>query len=314
MESKTVDSSKDTAPILFKWLSKPVPFIYINDPSKHCIAMDLEFSENKEAYTVIGVGALNYYLTDFVNPEPDKFFVLHDKEKSTFFISLDNTPDVFWYQFATKEEIEEILPEFIKTYNPKEYPVHTRNNKIGMIEACGFIGTERLFQTETRLDKDKTKEYKLDDKSKFTILEDEFVKNDYTEIFFWGSYWCDYPYSRKCISDYAHVVKLINTSTKQVEGGKYYSTSFRTIYSKSVIELRDEYGAYIAFVKYIPTIKNNHIKEINKKFQRDYPLDMPVDVILVLQKYPFVSEENMTHFFDSSCKDILQENGSVDKT
>lgn len=223
---------------------------------------------NDTDYYILGSGQLSQYLHDLFYEKTDNFNILYYPPDKKFYMQLHDSTFVHWHQFNDSKELIEKLPHLIEIYNPKEHIIDFDS------QSNAVIATKESI--------DEIRE-----------IEDEMFYNKYTEVFFWGSKWKDFPFDRSKVKNYGHLLELEAKHASHQFNDKYYSTSFRTLYSKSIIEFIDYNELYyLVQIKYPSTkMEDEHIREINKTLERYYPLDFPIDIVLALRSYVYCPED-----------------------
>ena len=112
-------------------------------------------------------------------------------------------------------------------------------------------------------------------------------------MYIWGSNWHDYPFERtyNSYNTFENINKT-KEALKQINDD-YYSIGFRTMYSKSIVNIIDYNGIYIVDINYNSGFENEIINKINNKLSTDYPLNLPLDVIMFLNEFPFINHINI---------------------
>jgi hypothetical protein len=222
----------------------------------------------KNPLYVMGTGLLSRDdLTDLFYQKPHEFRMIYQPGTHKMYMQLNDSSYHFWHVFDCSQDLINHLPYLIGIYNPTEYQVEYKSGVVAI------IATKQMFRIHD--------------------IEDQLFENDYTEVFFWGSRWKDFPFQRREIKNYGHLLHLTAKHAHNQIEQNYYSTSFRTLYSKSIIEIIDVNDSYyLVEIKYCSTnMDSQHISVINKKLERYYPLDLPIDVVLALQEYVFCPED-----------------------
>lgn len=228
------------------------------------------------SYIVVGICEINSFIKLNIDDDVKQYmYLITDKDYKKLFLSLDITYPIFWYSFDTKKSLIDSFDSVYEAYNQKKYTIdHT--------SVCrGFIGTEKMLDVD------------------IDSIENHFIMNKYTEPLLWGSKWKDHPFrhvylsvsnntnlnSRKNIIYTSQAMRQIDSSTHHI--------SVRSQLSKSVITVEDNEGAYIVNIQYNPLhltgLKNNPISNINKLTGSEYPDDIPMDILISIINFPFVT-------------------------
>jgi hypothetical protein len=157
-----------------------------------------------------------------------------------------------------------------ESYNPKEYNLNFKNN------CRGFIGTDDALEGD------------------IDYITNQFIINPDSECLFWGSKWRDYPFRSLFNGKVSHkqILMMASQAMKQSEG-EPFKLNVRSKFSKSIITIEDYKGIYIANVKYNPIEYKGIEKILTNNKDRDYPLDLPIDVITSMMIYPFLSHNSI---------------------
>jgi hypothetical protein len=234
-------------------------------------------------YEIIGVMQINkklkkltvgYLNTDFY------LYIITDYKK--MYVSISITPFDFWYEFTSMKDLKNFLLESLNVYNPDEYNLNHKNN------TRGFIGTESMLGIN------------------ILGIERNLILNKFTEILTWGSFWEDYPFREYIIENDLSIIDR-NTlgiqAMKQVENK--YEISIRTLFSKSIINIENYDGAFIVNIYYNPVTSNNAINNINKKYDRNYPDNIPMDVILSIVNFFYQNHISLLDMNDISISNFI---------
>lgn len=185
-------------------------------------------------------------------------YILTNKSFNKLFISIGICNPTFWYLINdNKDFINKIINIYTNNYS-----------------------LNHLNLYKTILDIDKNINLK-------TILSN----NKYLENELWGSSWKDYPFRNikmsKSIERNKIYQQILNKeSLKQLNN--IFTISCRTIYSKSIITIHNENDIFFITIKY-NKIKTEQNKTISKKFKKNIPNNLPIDVVLYLYKLNIIS-------------------------
>lgn len=191
----------------------------------------------------------------------DNIFII--KSNNNEYISIGKSVPAYWIKIDDNKE--DIINEYLKTQN-EEYESFE-----SIIRA--FIGTNYILNL------------------KMTNIESQLIIDKYTDNYIWGSKWDYYPFEKKKYlqSELFNVTKM---AMEQIEN--YYSFSIETLYSRSIVTIIDYDGIYIVEIQYNPvSINEENIKNINNKLGTNYPIDLPIDVLIVLNKFPFIDHKGI---------------------
>lgn len=243
---------------------------------------DNNFDDLKEFEIIAGLPINKKLKNETLGYANSNFYLFLISNHTSLYLSLSVTPKDYWYSCRSIKELKRFLFDAKSIYNPTEY-LTTFTNQISAVIA-----------------------YKEDHDmiDQITEIEKNLILNRYSEVLTWGSFWDDYPFRDK----FNNLDKLTNhdrltlstIAMKQKDG--QYTVSIRSLFSKSIIKLSWHNRLYTVDVFYEP-IENEQIKNINKTFNKYFPLNMPLDVILMLKEYNFydfryyleeMNEQNMT--------------------
>lgn len=197
------------------------------------------------------ISDVNYYLLE------------NDKTKEQY-ISIEQSAPCYWIKVGDLS-VEQQVKQIEKVYNVKEY-------KKNMPKICrAFIGTKDMLNIN------------------IDQIVNNLVLNLNSEMYVWGSYWEDYPFERNSDgqNNFQNIYKT-KEALKQINDD-YYSIGFRTMHSKSIVTVIDYQGIYIVDINYCPTDEHKLIEKINSELSTDYPLDMPIDILMLLNSFPFIN-------------------------
>ena len=224
--------------------------------------------DNYLSYTIIAQAEINLKLKVIKGSESKNqyLYFLTDKEYTVLYICLQVCHPAFWYKYDNRKDFLDIYDDLYDSYNKTEYildyPCSCR----------GFIGTEKMLEVDIE------------------TLENHFILNKYTEVLLWGSKWKDNPFRETYINNkvptkqhvvYAsHAMKQVNDET--------YTANVRAEFSKCILSVENHDSAYILEARYTP-IKSPQIEIINKILDREYPTDIPVDIIISVINLPYLT-------------------------
>lgn len=239
------------------------------------ISQDLieQFNLNVEEYKnykIIGICHINNNLKLINSDVNDFMYLITDKEYKILYISIGKCHPIFWYKFTSKKSFLNNFDKIYELYNPLNYVLNFENN------LRGFMGTERMLSLSIH------------------DVENHFLLNRYSDKLIWGSKWTDHPfrneYTKKNINSVDSII-LTGQAMRQ-ELDNYYSVSVRTSYSKSIIKVISYDDIFILEIKYNP-INTNQIEKINQTFGRKYSYDIPIDIIMTIINFPFLTHSDI---------------------
>ena len=197
----------------------------------------------------------------------DKYIITTD-DFNSLYISVGQCHPLFWYVFTSFEEFILLFDQIYEIYchhNTVPYSNYVR----------GFIGNDVMLE--------------------LTIhdIENHLLLNPYTDKLIWGSLWKHHPHRTEYESgNVSHIDSIIYTGQAMRQNDSEYSVSILTEYSKSELKITHYEEAYLLEVKYNP-IKSFKNKVINELFKRNYPEDLPIDVIIAIINFPFITYGNI---------------------
>ena len=241
-------------------------FLHINDTNM------VAFIQKFKNYEIIGFFEVNAHLSNpDIGSTAMKMYLISDTNFRELYMALCGTTPDHWYHFKSRKDLFNVFDFIYEQYNLKNYI--TKFEKTSR----AFIGTFKMLEMN------------------ITEIQDIFILNTFSETFFWGSKWTDYPFRDM------HTFKQLDNRERMLlqmqameQIPSMCSINFRTIITKSIVTVEVCNGAYIINIQYNPiTINDSIIKRINKLYQKYYPLDLPLDVIAVIEYFPFVDHINL---------------------
>lgn len=207
------------------------------------------------------------------------FILKYDKK---ICLSISHSHPLFWYYFTDKNSFMRNFDNIVNTYNQVQYNMDFANHSRGM------MGTEEILGLS------------------IYDIENHLILNDYCEKLLWGSLWRfrDHPFRNQYSYDeVTHSDSIVYTgqAMRQIDLNTY-SVSVRSQFSKSIITIEKIENSFIIDILYNP-IKSPQIENINKELSRGFPIDLPIDVVITLINFPFV-----THLQALKMKPIKENN------
>ncbi len=195
-----------------------------------------------------------------VDREPTKLFIIVNSNHTELFIATETIIPQLWYKI--EHDYAERIAHIVSVYDHKDYDIK--------------------YETTVRYFLGNSNEY--DDVDK---IHDYFILNNFTEVLLHGSAWKTYPEKlRESIQNRnigpREFNKMCLYAERQTENS--YSISTHSIYSKSKIKFEDNNGTHILQISYNPIV-NKSIDVINNIKDTNYPDDVPVDLLMVLEKF-----------------------------
>lgn len=131
-------------------------------------------------------------------------------------------------------------------------------------------------------------------------IELELLKSNTVETLMWGSNYSEYPYDRQVVFNSSGKEKIKYVTNALQQKTNHYIINCRTISSKSHIKII-QYQKFINIqIKYKAVNTSlSIIDDINKTYDKNYPDDLPLDVILTLMDYPYLNHRQVINDHDS---------------
>lgn len=223
-------------------------------------------------YILIGFIKMKRRLSIPMMKESDDFLhILSNSDRTTISLCVSFSHPHLWYtvEFSEIKNLSNIIVDLVDKYNPDEY-FDEYDKKIS-----GFIGSERILEMTT------------------VDLIENLVLGEWNELFAWGPIWKDHPFretfKNTMLSEFQfHKVNIY--SMQQID--QNFKVSIKTQLSKSLLtfEIIDE--LFYVTISYQPTL-NLNIQKINMISNKNYPTDLPIDVIQCILDYPFITFNNI---------------------
>lgn len=197
----------------------------------------------------------------------DKYIILAD-DLNTLYISIGQCHPIFWYVF---NDIDDFLQSFDHIYE-----IYSHSNTLQYSNYIkGFMGNEAMLELNIH------------------DIENHLLLNSFTDKMIWGSMWKQHPYRNDYESgNVSHIDSIIYTGQAMRQNEDEYSVSVLTEYSKSEIKVINHDEAYILEIRY-NSINFSRNKIINELFKRNFPTDLPIDVIIAIINFPFITYDNL---------------------
>jgi hypothetical protein len=205
-------------------------------------------------------------------------YIIQNKkvDNESIFLSIDKTIPLFWYAFTSINDLIESIDSIYNKFNNREY----QNDFDKKIRA--FMGTEIML------------DLCIDD------IENHIIYNKYSEGLIWGSNWLDHPFRDIYKNQFDEIDRYQNVmmtaqAMKQLDQNTHH-VNVRTKFSKSIITIENHDGAFIVNIEYNPMThinSKNMINNVNEQICRQYPNDVPIDVILTILNFPFVTHTGL---------------------
>ncbi|QKF93698.1 hypothetical protein QKU48_gp0240 [Fadolivirus algeromassiliense] len=216
-------------------------------------------------FRIMGVCNLYNQLKLTITDISEYIYIITDQIYKTLYISIGRCHPIFWYKCTNKKSYIDTFDNIFESYNVNDYTLdHKMNIK-------GFIGNEDILSLNIH------------------DLENHLILNKYSDKLIWGSFWLDHPFREEYLTkSVSYTDSIIYTGQSMRQEENKYTVSVRTLYSKSLITIHCYNDAYVVELRYNP-INTHHIVTINEIFGRSYNIDMPIDVVITLINFPFVT-------------------------
>lgn len=244
----------------------------LNNPVSQYLLQNDKFKLSTfKDHILVGICEIKTYIKLYIEGDDRNYlYLITDPEFRDMYVAVGVSYPIFWYKYSTRKEFCEMFDRLHEAYNPDDYKI--KFNKI----TRGFVGTKKML------------DYSLDD------IENQFISNVYAEPITWGSKWVDHPfrevYMDKMVTQREHII-FSGQSMKQ-KSYSNVSISVRSTFSRSIITVEDHDGAFVMDIQYEP-IKSPQIRYVNDELAREFPEDVPVDVLMVISNLPFVTHTGL---------------------
>lgn len=251
-------------------------------------------------FHIIGQVSINKVIVSIGNNDnhqEEYLFFLKKKDQSdnnfdNLYISVYYSNPLYWYSIKTMKNLSEIMEELIDLYSMKMIEDHSHLNK----EVYAYMGTSSKLLLNPR-----------------AILS-RLIISPFSEGFVWGPKYKDFPLNRELFSQlpldvqYSELSRIMNQDNngddeiddEESRSNKLpFTFSTKTMFSKSIIKFIDYHGIYVGRFTYRPcSVPNYGIELLNKELKRSYPLDLPIDLVISIEYYPFLDYLNILDKMD----------------
>jgi hypothetical protein len=209
---------------------------------------------------------LGYYLYENNN----KIYLISDSEYKFLYLSIGICNPLFWLEFTTKTSLKSNLKKIIKQYSFAE------NTSI-------HLGS--LFKGIV---------YSENNSEEMLNIKKILISNNLSDNLVWGSAWKDYPFRNQYLKtkNINFRRSMNNESLKQLNN--IFKISCKTRFSKSIVTFEYSNNIITLIIKYNPII-NSNISDINNKLNTNYPDDIPLDVLGILDN---IDINNLSSFLE----------------
>jgi hypothetical protein len=198
--------------------------------------------------------------------------IIIDTDKECIYVCVSFSHPYLWYSVeeSQQKEFDKIVTKIITIYNPGDYPDVYKNKIIG------FMGSEKMLLM-----------------TKYDLIE-SIVIGEWNELFMWGPLWEDHPFretfKNSLLSEFQY--SKVNLFAMQ-QHNEEFTINIKTQISKSQITFISTDGLFYVQIKYDPVLLKNELDKINIITKRQYPTDLPIDVVQCLIDYPFVTHNGI---------------------
>jgi len=250
-------------------------------------------------FQIIGQVSINKVMVSIGNNDnhhEEYLFFLKKKDQpdhkfDQLYISLYYSNPLYWYVIKSMKGLKKVVEELIDLYNMKAIGDHPHLNK----EVYAYMGTNSKLLLNPR-----------------AILS-RLIISPFSEGFVWGPRHKDFPFDRELFSQlpldvqYSELSLVMNQDNgddelddEESKSNKLpFTFSTKTMFSKSIIKFIDYHGIYVGRFKYRPCrVPNYGIELLNKELKRSYPLDLPIDLVISIEYYPFLDYLNILDKMD----------------
>lgn len=195
-------------------------------------------------------------------------YFITDEANTELYVGMDHIHPFFWQKLPLDNFLYDELKIIIDTYHKISYETPMKLS----YKAC--IGTDGNFNMT------------MDD------IEEFIIRNNFLEIFAWGSYWDEYPYREHVSTRRYSKLQLDRMMLYSMRQADNVCISVRTKASKSLVKFEYNNGAYFIDITYDKQ-KNDSVRKYNDILDVNLPQDVPLDVIGALNLFNFVDYKKM---------------------
>lgn len=242
----------------------------IEDLKKYLIKNDILHTqkelEDLSNYRIFGYLELNTHLKKVTaGYTKSKFFlfIIVKKDHKECCLSVSKFSPTLWFRTTNKTKLKKLLDQINYVYNPHVYNINFTKCK------SFFGGTMGSLEMD------------------LVELESMMIVNNNTELLTWGSVWNDYPFRHIFNNNLSKYDKnSISVQASRQHPDFPHQVNVRTLLSKSQIRVENYNGSYVVTIWYNP-IENKNIDKLNKKLKKNYPNDLPLDLLMVITSFEY---------------------------
>jgi hypothetical protein len=213
---------------------------------------------------------LNYNVLGHILTDNDPIYLITDDCYKVLYISIGKSHPIFWYKFTTKKDFTNSFDNIYEKYTKTEYDMNmSKSVKV-------FVGDINILSINIH------------------DIENHLLLQKYTDKLIYGSMWKDHPFRDEYKNSYIDPIKsVILTGQAMRQDEKLpYCVNVRTLYSKSLITMYDYDDIFILEIAYNPVV-SNQVKNINSLLERNYNNDIPIDVLISIFGFPFITHTDI---------------------
>jgi hypothetical protein len=171
------------------------------------------------------------------------------------------------------------------------------------------INTDKLYDIIQLYDMSESNDYDTIDyillgninnlNTNLSKMQNDLLNTKLIEPFMWGSKYSDYPFNRKLVTNATNKQKIMYISQAMEQKNNKSRLSCRTIWSKSLLKITHKNDYINIEIRYNTYPNNEIVKNINQKYDKNFPTDMPTDLVIALVQYPFISYRHIINQHDN---------------
>lgn len=201
----------------------------------------------------------------FMHDHLEGIYLISDPDYKSVYVTIGRCHPIFWYKYVTRKDFFDNFDIIYDTYMKSDLNFNFEKS----IRVC--IGNSDILSIDIH------------------DIENNLLMQKYTDKLIYGSLWQDHPFRNEYNSKVVNAINsIIFTGQAMRQENLTYSVSVRTQYSKSLITIYDFDETFILEIKYNP-IDTKQLNNINEIIDRNYHTDIPIDVIMSLVIFPFLS-------------------------
>jgi hypothetical protein len=130
-------------------------------------------------------------------------------------------------------------------------------------------------------------------------IQNDLLNTRLVEPFMWGSKYGHYPFNRNLVTSATNKEKILYISQAMEQKTNKTRLSCRTVWSKSLLKITHKNDYINIEISYNTYPNNKIVKDINQKYDKNFPTDMPTDLVITLLQYPFISYRHIIDQHDN---------------